>query len=162
MNNKIKSLINIFPENMVHFIFLLKTSHLKKYHKICFTILRNKEIWFLQKSQKSRFWIKEKEGRRWHWQWTPSVRFFSLTAAATLAGDFSATARSPAKPRAPTWSPDSSDLIDPTFPTAEPPEGAHRRRWRLGGGARRYAGALRPVERNLRPSTAPADYGEAS
>ena len=38
MNNKIKSLINIFPENMVHFIFLLKTSYLKEYHKIDFTI----------------------------------------------------------------------------------------------------------------------------
>ena len=46
--------------------------------------------------------------------------------------------------------------------TAEPPEGAHRRRWPLGGGARRYARDLRPVERDLRPSTAPADYGEAS
>ena len=38
MNNKIKSLINTFPENMVHFIFLLKTSHLKEHHKIGFTI----------------------------------------------------------------------------------------------------------------------------
>jgi len=43
MNNKIKSLINIFPENMVYFIFLLKTSHLKKYHKICFTIFGSKK-----------------------------------------------------------------------------------------------------------------------
>ena len=85
-----------------------------------------------------------------------------LTAEATLAGDFSATARSPAKPRTPTLSPDSNDSIDPLFPTAEPPEGAHRRRWRLGGGARCYAGVLRPVERDLRPSTAPANYGEAS
>jgi len=38
MNNKIKSIINIFPENMVYFIFLLKTIHLKAYHKIGFTI----------------------------------------------------------------------------------------------------------------------------
>ena len=36
--NKIKSLINIFPENIVHFIFLLTTSHLKEYHKIGYTI----------------------------------------------------------------------------------------------------------------------------
>ena len=164
MNNKIKSLINNFPENMVHFIFLLKTIHLKEYHKNCFTICgsQKQEIWFLQESQKSGFWKKEKQGKRRHWQWTPSVGSFFLAAEATFAGDFSATARSPAKPRAPTWSPNPSDSIDPLFPTAEPPEGAHRRRWRLGGGARRYAGALRPVERNLRPSTAPANYGEAS
>jgi len=38
MNNKIKSLKNIFPENMVHFIFLLKTSYLMEHHKIGFTI----------------------------------------------------------------------------------------------------------------------------
>jgi len=164
MNNKIESLINIFLENMVHFIFLLKNSHLKKYHKIGFTIFGSPEleIWFLQESQKSRFWIKEKEGRGWHWQWTPAVRFFSLTAKATLAGDFSATARSPAKPTAPTWSPDPGDSIDPLFPMAEPPEGARRRWWRLGGGARRYAGVLRPVERDLGFPTAPGDYGGAS
>jgi len=164
MNNKIKFLINIFLENMVHFIFLLKTSHLKKYHKIGFTIFgsQKQEIWFLQESQKSGFWIKEKEGKRWHWQWTPPVRVVFLTAEATFASDFSVTARSPAKPRAPTWSPDSSDSIDPLFPTTEPPEVARRRRWRLGEGARRYAGALRPVERDLRPSTAPANYSGAS
>jgi len=50
----------------------------------------------------------------------------------------------------------------PLFPMAEPPEMARRRSWRLGGGARRYAGALRPVERDLGFPTAPADYGEAS
>ena len=38
--------------------------------------------------------------------------------------------------------PDSNDSIDPLFLTAEPPEGARHRSWRLGGGARRYAGAL--------------------
>jgi len=38
MNNKIKSLINTFPENMVDFIFLLKTSHLKEHQKIGFKI----------------------------------------------------------------------------------------------------------------------------
>ena len=164
MNNKIKSLLIFFPENMVHFIFLLKTSHLKEYHKIGFTIFgsQKQEIWFLQESQKLGFWIKEKEGKRRHWQWTLAVRFFFLTAVATFAGDFSATARSPAKPRASSWSPNPSDSIDPLFSTAEPPEGAHRRRWRLGGGARCYVGALRPVERDLRPSTAPANYGEAS
>ena len=43
MNNMIKSLIIIFPENMVPFIFLLKTSHLKEYHKICFTIFGSQE-----------------------------------------------------------------------------------------------------------------------
>ena len=58
--------------------------------------------------------------------------------------------------------PNPSDSIDPLSPTAEPPERARRRRWWLGGGARRDAGALRPVERDLRPSTAPAGYGEAS
>ena len=49
---------------MVHFVFLLKTSHLKEHHKIGFTIFGSQklEIWFLQESQKSRFWIKEKEG----------------------------------------------------------------------------------------------------
>ena len=51
---------------MIHFIFLLNTSHLKKQHKICFTIFGSLEleIWFLQESQKSGFWIKEKEGKR--------------------------------------------------------------------------------------------------
>ena len=44
---------------------------------------------------------------------------------------------------------------------AEPPEGARRQPWRLGGGARRYAGALRPVERDLGFPTAPVNYGEA-
>ena len=53
MNNKINSLINIFPENMVHFIFLLKTSHLKEYHKIGFTIfdLRNRRYDFCKKAK---------------------------------------------------------------------------------------------------------------
>ena len=65
-NDKIKSLINNFPENMIHFIFLLNTSHLNKQHKICFTIFgsQKQEIWFLQESQKSGFWIKEKEAKR--------------------------------------------------------------------------------------------------
>ena len=118
INNKIKSLINNFSENMIHFIFLSNTSHLKKYHKICFTIFgsQKQEIWFLQENQKSRFWIKEKEGKRWHWQWTPTVRSFFLAAEATFAGDFSATARSPAKPRASAWSPKPNDSIDPLFP----------------------------------------------
>jgi len=44
---------------------------------------------------------------------------------------------------------------------AEPPEGAHRRPWRLGGDARRYAGALRPVEHDLEFPTAPVNYDEA-
>jgi len=44
MNNKIKLLINIFPENMVHFIFLLKTSHPKEYRKIGFTIFGSPEL----------------------------------------------------------------------------------------------------------------------
>ena len=44
MNNKIKSLINIFLENIVHFIFLLKTSNLKEHHKIGFTIFRSPEL----------------------------------------------------------------------------------------------------------------------
>ena len=38
---------------------------------------------------------------------------------------------------------------------------ACRRPWRLGGGARHYAGALRLVERDLGFPIAPADYGEA-
>jgi hypothetical protein len=57
MKNKIKSLINIFPENMVHFIFLLKTSHLMEQHKIGFTNFGSPEleIWFLQKQLKRYF-----------------------------------------------------------------------------------------------------------
>ena len=163
-NNKIKSLINIFPENMVHFIFFLKTSHLMEQHKIGFIIFgsQKQEIWFLQESPKIKILNKRKGGKEVTLQWTPSVRSLFLTAEATFTGDFSATVRSPAKPRASAWSPNPNDSIDPLFPTAEPPEWACRRRWRLGGGARRYARALRPVERNLRPSTAPADYGEAS
>ena len=39
---------------------------------------------------------------------------------------------------------------------------AHRRSWWLGVGARRYAGALKPVERDLGFPTALVDYGEAS
>ena len=34
---------------------------------------------------------------------------------------------------------------------------ARRRSWRLGGGARRYAGALKPVERDQGFPTAPVD-----
>ena len=135
---------------MVHFIFLLKTSHLKEYHKIDFTNFGSpkQEIWFLQKAKNQDLNKKRREGR-WHWQRALHVRVIFPTAEATLAGDFSVTARSPAKPRAPLRSPDSSDSIDPLFPTAEPPERARRRSWRLDGGARRYAGALRPVERDL-------------
>jgi len=44
MNKNINSVINIFPENMVHFIFLLKTSHLKEHHKIGFTIFGSTEL----------------------------------------------------------------------------------------------------------------------
>ena len=44
MNNKVKSLINNFSENMIHFIFLLNTSHLKKHHKICFNIFGSAEL----------------------------------------------------------------------------------------------------------------------
>ena len=44
MNNKIKPLINIFPENMIHFIFLLNTNHLKEHHKIGFTIFGSPEL----------------------------------------------------------------------------------------------------------------------
>jgi len=53
MNDNIKSLINIFPENMVHFIFLLKTSHLKKYRKIGFTIFgsQNRRYDFCKKAK---------------------------------------------------------------------------------------------------------------
>jgi len=96
-----------------------------------------------------------------HWQRVPHVRVVFLTAEATLTGDFSMTVRSPAKPRASTWSPDPCEPIDPIFPAAEPPEMACRQPWRLGGGARRYAGALRPVERNLGFPTAPVNYGKA-
>jgi len=148
---------------MVHFIFLQNKSHLKESHKTSFTIFgsQKQEIWFLQESQKSGIWIKGRRENKCHWQRTPRVRFFFLTAEATLAGDFSATARSPAKPRA-SWPPDPNDSIDHLLPTAEPPEMACRRPWPLGGGARRYAGALKPVERDLGFPTAPVDYGEAS
>ena len=44
---------------------------------------------------------------------------------------------------------------------AEPLEGACRRPWRLGRGAQRYAGVLRPVERALGFPTASVNYGEA-
>ena len=57
--------------------------------------------------------------------------------------------------------PDHCEPIDPLFPTAEPPEEACRRPWQLVGGARRYAGALRPVARDLGFPTAPANYSEA-
>ena len=58
--------------------------------------------------------------------------------------------------------PDPCEPSDPLFPTAEPPEMACCRPCRLGGGARRFAGALRPVERDLGFPTAPVHYGEAS
>ena len=164
MNNKIKSLINNLPETMVHFIFLLKTSHLKEYHKIGFTIFgsQKQEIWFLQKAKNQDFEIKKRR-ERGDTDSGPHLSGPSSSRPRRLSPAISPRRRG-LRPnqRAPTWSPNPSDSIDPLFPTAEPPEGAHRRRWRLGGGARRYAGALRPVERNLRPSTAPADYDEAS
>jgi len=148
---------------MVHIIFLLNTSHLMDHHKICFIIFwaQKLEIWFLQDCKKSGFWIKERRETMCHWQQVSHVRFFFLPTQATFTGDFSTTARSPAKPRAPTWSPDTCEPIDPLFHTAEPPEGACRRPWHLGGGAQRYAGALRPVERDLGFPTAPVKYGEA-
>jgi len=42
---------------MVHFIFLIKTSHLKEDHKIYFTNFgsQKQNIWFLQEYQKPRF-----------------------------------------------------------------------------------------------------------
>ena len=57
MNNKIKFLINIFSETMVHFIFLLKTSHLKEYHKIFsqFLDLRNRRYNFCKKTKNQDF-----------------------------------------------------------------------------------------------------------
>ena len=148
---------------MVYIIFVLKTSHPMDYHKICFTNFdaQKLKIWFLQDCKKSGFWIKGRREPLSHWQRDPHVRPFFLTTETTFTGDFSATARSSAKPRAPTWSPDSCELVDPLFPTVEPPEGAWRRSWRLGGGARRYDGALRPVERDLEFPTAPVNYGEA-
>jgi len=136
---------------MVHFIFLFKTSHLKDHHKICFTIFGSQEleIWFLKDCKKSGFWIKERRETMCHWQRDPHVRFVFLMTETTFTGDFSATARSPAKPRAPTWSPDTCEPVDPFFPAVEPPERACRRPWRLGGDARRYTGALRPAEHDL-------------
>jgi len=148
---------------MVHVIFLLKTSHPMDHHKTCFTNLgaQKQKIWFLQVCKKSGFWIKERREPLSHWQRDPHVRLFFLTTETMFTDDFSTTARSPAKPRAPTWSPDPCEPVDPLFPTAEPPEGACRRSWRLGGGPRRYAGALRPVERDLGFPKAPGNYGEA-
>jgi len=65
INNKIKSLINNFSENMIHFIFLLNTSHLKKQHKICFTIFgsQKQEIWFFARKPKIRILNKRKGGK---------------------------------------------------------------------------------------------------
>ena len=51
-----------------------------------------------------------------HWQRVPRVRVVFLATETTFTGDFSATARSPAKPRAPTWSLDPCEPIDPPFP----------------------------------------------
>ena len=139
---------------MVHVIFLLKTSHPMDHHKICFTNFgaHKLEIWFLQECKKSWFWIKERREPLSHWQRDPHVRFFFLWTKATFTGDFSTTVRSPAKPRAPTWSPDTCEPVYPLFPTAEPLEGARRRPWRLGGDARWG---------DLGFPTAPVNYGEA-
>jgi len=148
---------------MAHFIFLLKTIHLKECHKICFIIFgsQKQEIWFLQDCTKFGIWIKRRRKTVSRWQRDPHVRFFFPPTETKFAVDFSATARSPTKPRTPTWSQDTSEPIDPLFPTAEPPEGACRRPWWLGGGARRYAGVLRLIENALGFPTAPVNYGEA-
>jgi len=149
---------------MVQFIFLLKTSHLMEHHKISFTIFgsQKQKIWFLQESQKPGF-NKRKGGK------------LSVTNSGSRMSGSSSS-----RPRrlSPAISPQRWGLrathghqrdpqtlanrLTPFFPAAEPPEMACRRPWRLGGGARRYAGALRPVERDLGFPTAPADYGEAS
>ena len=79
---------------MVHVIFLLKTSHPMDYHKTGDMIFaRLQEIWIFN---------KERRETMCHSQRGPHVRFVFLSTEATFTGDFSATARSPAQPRAPT------------------------------------------------------------
>ena len=149
---------------MVHFIFLIKTSHLKEHHKIGFTIFRSQKqkIWFLQESQKIWIWIKEKEGSG-----------VTLTAGPACQGhlphsrgdsrrrflrdgevsDQTTCTIVTARPLRLDW---------PPFPHGGATGGARRRSWRLGGGARHYAGAFRLVEHDLGFPTAPEDYVEAS
>ena len=63
---------------MVHFIFLLKTSHPKEHHKIGFTIFgsQEQEIWFLQKQLNPKSTKEKRERDRQRdptSQWTPHV-----------------------------------------------------------------------------------------
>ena len=64
MNNKIKSFINIFPENMVHFIFLLKLAISRNTTKLVsqFLDLRNRRYDFCKKA-KIRIVNKRKRGK---------------------------------------------------------------------------------------------------
>ena len=128
---------------MVHFIFLIKTSHFKESHKIGFTKL------IFAKKPKTWIWIKENEGndatltagpacqgRLPHGRGDSHQRFLRDDEVSGQTKGTNLTLR----PLRTDW---------PLFPAAEPPEIACRRPWRLGEGARRYAIALRPVERDL-------------
>ena len=149
---------------MAHFIFfLLKTSHLIKYHNVCFTIFgaQKQKIWFLQDCTESGIWIKE-EGNSGSLTGGPTclVRLLPpdrdevhqrFLRNGVVSGQTKGTnvIQNPSEP------------IDPLFLTVEPPEGACRRLWWLDGGARRYAGVLRSVERALKFPTTPMNYGKA-
>ena len=65
MNNKIKSLINIFPENMVHFVFLLKLAISRNTTKLVsqFLDLRNRRYDFFARKPKIQILNKRKGGK---------------------------------------------------------------------------------------------------
>ena len=120
---------------MVHITFLLKTSHHMDHHKIWAQKLK---IWFLQDCKKSGFQIKERREPLSHWQRDPHVRLFFLTTETAFTGDFSATARSPAKPRVPMWSPDPCEPSDPLSTRR-----SHRKWLAVDHGGSRRCSALR-------------------
>ena len=149
---------------MVHIIFLLNLAISRNVKEFVsqFLDLRNRRYDFCKKAKNLNL-NKRKEGKR-----------CVTDSESRVSGSSSSRPRrhSPAiSPRRRGLRPNQGHQRDPQtfanrltpfFPMAEPPEGACRRSWRPGGGARRYAGALRPVERDLGFPTAPADYGEAS
>jgi len=124
---------------MVHFIFLLKTSHLKEHYKIGFTIFGSAEpeIWFLQKQLNPKP-TKEKRERLTegpHESRNPTRQWLE-SRGATWPPEISSTARSRRWPRAPSCSPLHSASSGTRNPNSTGHKVPHPRKWRHGGGAR--------------------------
>jgi len=149
---------------MVHFIFLLKTSHPRNITKFISQYLDhiNRRYDFC-KNTKNLDLNKRKGGKRCVIDSGYRVSGSSSSRPRRLSPVISPLRRGLRPNQGYQRDPQTlANRLTPFSPTAEPPEMACRQPWRLGGGARRYAGALRPVERDLGFPTAPVNYGEAS